>query len=98
MNSEAIAQIAHETTPVNARRVSMTPSQFLGFVRCAFLNIRSSVSATNPHHCRASYTLLLCLLCLALRKACHPATCTARHGVRSHPVPAAATAVQGTDD
>src|SRR5438445_13894182 len=29
MNSEAIAQIAHETTPVNARRVSMTPSGFL---------------------------------------------------------------------
>jgi hypothetical protein len=29
MNSEAIAQIAHETTPVNARRVSMTSSRFL---------------------------------------------------------------------
>jgi len=39
MNSEAIAQIAHETTPVNARRVSMTSSRFLGLVKCAFLDI-----------------------------------------------------------
>jgi hypothetical protein len=26
MNSDVIAQIAHDTTPVNARRVSITPS------------------------------------------------------------------------
>src|SRR5204862_2318208 len=63
MNSEAIAQIAHETTPVNARRVSMSSSP-------VSLHAHSSTSdQASPHQSTSlplSSTLLLCA-CVAQR-------------------------------
>lgn len=50
MNSDAIAQIAHDTTPVNARRVNMVVALLAGmpnrpkFIEAASLRGRDRVS------------------------------------------------------